>query len=134
MMQTLPALPAAPAFAVPGLRAVAVPPAEAPAPSAETTTPSAATPALAAAAGDYLVAVGLFANLDRADWLVQELTQAGLPADQRPFQFRGREVQQVVLGPFAGRSDAVTGLRRLRQLGGYDDANVVNPVVAASAR
>lgn len=140
VMQTLPALPAAPAFAVPGLRAVAVPPAEAPAPSTETPAaaaeapaPSAETPAPAAAAGDYLVAVGLFANLNRADWLVQELTQAGLPANQRPFQFRGREVQQVVLGPFASRSDAVAGLRRLRQLGGYDDANVVNTVVAASA-
>jgi len=124
---TPPTLPAAPAFAVPGLPAVAVPPAEAPAPSAETSAP-------AVAAGDYLVAVGLFADLNRADWLVQELTLAGLPATQRPFRFRGREVQQVVLGPFASRSDAVAGLSRLRQLGGYDDANVVNTVVAASAR
>lgn len=127
----LPALPATPAFVAPGLRAVAVPPVEAPAPSAETPAPPAETPAQAAAAGDYLVAVGLFANLDRADWLVQELTEADLPAIQRPFQFRGREVLQVVLGPFASRSDAVAALRRLRQLGAYDDANVLNTVASA---
>ncbi|MDP2389735.1 MAG: hypothetical protein Q8N52_05350 [Acidobacteriota bacterium] len=69
-------------------------PVEAPAPSAE-------TPAPAAAADDYLVVVGLFADLNRADWLVQELTQAGL--------------------------------RRLRQLGGYDDATVVNTVATAAS-
>ena len=82
-------------------------------------------PVAAVATGDYLVAVGLFADLNRADWLVQELTFAGLPASQRPFPFRGRDLQQVVLGPFASRSDAVAGLRRLQQLGGYDDANVM---------
>ena len=124
MVPTSPTLPTAPASSVPGLPAVTMPPANAPAPASETLAP-------AAAAGDYLVAVGLFADLNRADWLIQELTLAGLPANQRPYQFRGREVQQVVLGPFTSRSDAAAGLRRLQQLGGYDDANVVNTVATA---
>ncbi len=116
--------PAAPALAVPGLPAVAAPSAVA---TAETPAPPAELPVAGGATGAYLVAVGLFADLNRADWLVQELTFAGLPASQRPFPFRGRELQQVVLGPFASRSDAVAGLRRLQQLGGYDDANVIGP-------
>jgi hypothetical protein len=31
-----------------------------------------------------------------------------------------------VLGPFFSRSDAVADLRRLQQLGGYDDATVID--------
>ena len=79
----------------------------------------------AAVAGDYLVAVGLFASRERADQLVDALTQAGLPAMQRPFQLRRQEMQQIVLGPFFSRSEAVAELQRLRALGGYDDARVI---------
>ena len=61
----------------------------------------------------------------RADQLVETLTQAGLPAMQRPFQLRRQQLQQVVLGPFFSRSDAAADLRRLQELGGYDDATVV---------
>ena len=107
----LPALPKAPAAVVLSL----TPPAP---PSLETFQP--------AAAGDYyLVAVGLFANADGADRVVRDLTQAGLHAGQRPVQFRGQSLQQVVLGPFANRSDAVDNMNRLRQLGAHDDARVV---------
>ena len=74
---------------------------------------------------EYLVAVGLFASRERADQLVDALTQAGLPAMQRPLQLRQREMQQIVLGPFFSRSDAVADLRRLQALGGYDDARVI---------
>ena len=56
---------------------------------------------------------------------VRELTQAGLPAGQRLVQFRGQSLQQVVLGPFANRSDAVANMNRLRGLGGHDDARVI---------
>lgn len=105
----LPALPAAPTFAVSGLVPPATPPVEAPQP---------------AVSGDYLVAVALFASRERADRLVEDLTQAGLPAVQRPFQLRRQSLRQVVLGPFVNRSDAVVELQRLRQLGGYDDARV----------
>jgi hypothetical protein len=34
-------------------------------------------------------------------------------------------VQQIVLGPFFSRVEAVADLRRLQALGGYDDAGVV---------
>ena len=76
--------------------------------------------------GEYLVAVGLFSSRDRADQVVEALTQAGLPAMERPFQLRVREVQQIVIGPFFSRSDAVAALRRLQALGGYDDARVID--------
>jgi cell division septation protein DedD len=78
----------------------------------------------AVVSGDYLVAVGLFASAERADALVDQLTQAGLPAMQRPFRLRQREVQQIVLGPFFSRAEATADLRRLQALGGYDDARV----------
>jgi cell division septation protein DedD len=91
---------------------------------------AAAAPASVAAAavtsGDYFVIVGLFASRDRADHLVETLTQAGLPATQRPFQLRRQQVQQIVLGPFVSRADAVADLRRLQALGGYDDASVID--------
>lgn len=106
----LPALPGRPALAVLNL----VPPAS---PSVE--------PSPVTAAGDYVIAVGLFADRSRADRLVEQLMLAGLRATQRPSQLGSQRVQQVVLGPFANRSDAVADLTRLRLLGGHDDANVV---------
>ena len=79
----------------------------------------------AAEAGDFLIAVGLFASAERADELVESLTQAGLPAMQRPFQMNRGEVQQVVLGPFFSRAEAAADLRRLQELGGFADARIV---------
>ncbi len=84
--------------------------------------------------GVDLVAVGLFASRDRADQLVDVLTQAGLPAMQRGFQLRRRHVQQIVLGPYFNRSDAVADLRRVQQLGGYDDATVIDSTREPSAQ
>ena len=77
-------------------------------------------------AGEYLVAVGVFAGRDRADQIVDALTQAGLPAMQRSVQLRRQEAQQIVIGPFFSRSDADAGLRKLQAIGGYDDANVIS--------
>jgi hypothetical protein len=78
-----------------------------------------------AAEGRFVVAVGVFLNPGGADRLVRELAAAGLPAAQRPIHLRARRMQQVVLGPFATRDDALDGLGRLQQLGGHDDARVV---------
>lgn len=117
----LPQLPQAPAAAAPGIALAVAPPVEA--------APVASAPAVAAPAadaGDYLVAVGLFASHDRADQLVDALTQAGLPAMQRPVQLRQQLVQQVVLGPYFRRADADADLRRLRGLGGFGDAGVIS--------
>jgi type II secretory pathway predicted ATPase ExeA/cell division septation protein DedD len=88
---------------------------------AMTETPAA--PALAS--GDYLVVVGLFASRERADALVDQFTEADLPAMQRPFTLGQREVQQIVLGPFFSRAEALDDLRRLQTLGDYQDARVV---------
>ena len=109
----LPALPAPPATAVLDIAPPALPAIE----PIQASRPT--------AAGDYLIVVGLFTDRAGADRLVAELAQAGLPAMQRPFQLRRQRVQQVVLGPFAKRSDVIENLRRLRQLGAHDDANVV---------
>jgi type II secretory pathway predicted ATPase ExeA len=113
---TFPALPDAPASAVPGIALPETPVDNAPATSS---IPPVAEPS------EYLVAVGLYVGTTRADQLVDALTAAGLPAMQRVVQFRGQRMQQIVLGPFLSRSDAAADLRRLQALGGYDDARVI---------
>ncbi len=122
----LPALPEAPARVVPGIALPEAPLTDAPA--------SVAAAPSVAESGDYLVVVGLFASRDRADQLVDTLTQAGLPAMQRSFQLRRQQVQQIVLGPFFSRADAVADLRRLQALGGYDDARVIDSTREPSAQ
>jgi cell division septation protein DedD len=123
---TLPALPAAPAIAVRGLLLPEAPPAEA----------LASVPAEVSLAnsGEYLVAVGLFANRDRADRVVDELAQAGLPAMQRGVQLRRQRLEQIVLGPFFTRPEAVAALLRLQLLGGYGDATVIDSTRAHSSQ
>ena len=106
----LPAPPEAPAIQLPGLAPLDVP----------------ATFESATTGGEYIVAVGLFTNRDRADEIMDSLTRAGLPAMQRAVQHRGQPVQQIVLGPFFNRDDAAADLRRLLALGGYDGATVID--------
>lgn len=125
--QTPGTLPASPATVVPGIALPDAPLAEAPltgAPLTEAPMPEASV-AASVVSGDYLVSVGLFAVRERADQLVDALTQAGLSAMQRPTRLRQQDVQQVVLGPFFNRSDAAAELRRLKALGDYDDARVI---------
>ena len=45
---------------------------------------------------------------------------------QRSFQLRRQQVQQIVLGPFFSRADAIADLRRLQAMGGYKDASVID--------
>ena len=113
----LPTPPTAPAAAVPAIELKGTP--------AEDTAAALTTASVAEPSGEYLVAVGLFSSIERADQLAAVLTEAGLPAMQRALQLRQRQMQQIVLGPFLSRSDAVADLRRLQALGGYEDARVV---------
>jgi cell division septation protein DedD len=139
--ELVPAPPAAPTLPIPELSlpvpaaSGATTPAAASTPaspsSSEIPRPAAAPPA-PLSVGDHFVAVGLFASRERSDRLVQNLTVAGFPAQQRPYPFRQRIVQQVLLGPFVTRREATTSLARLREIGGFDDANVV--VIAAAPR
>jgi cell division septation protein DedD len=112
----LPPLPKAPAQALPGI----VPPA------APLSDAASAAVSSAAASAKYLVAVGVFANRDRADEIADTLTKAGLPAMQRTIQLRGQSVEQIVLGPFFSHFEAVAELRRLQALGGHDAAKVID--------
>ena len=121
---TLPPLPAAPAIAIRGLSLPEAPPTEALA--ALPAEPSVANSA------EYLVAVGLYASRDRANRVVDALTQAGLPAMQRSVQFRRQQLEQIVLGPFFSRPEAVEALVRLQLLGGYGDATVIDSSSAHS--
>jgi cell division septation protein DedD len=122
----LPVLPEAPAIAVPAIELSDPPQTEAPvAESPVVEAPLAAASASATVPGEFLVAVGLFSSGERADQLVDALTQAGLPAMQRPVQLRRQQLHQIVLGPFFSRADAVAGLQRLQALGGYGDAKVI---------
>ena len=119
----LPSVTEAAAVATPGVTVVEA--AQADVAGASTPTPSKA-PAVDTGAGEFLVGVGMFASAERADRLVEALTQAGLPAMQRPVQLRRQQVQQIVLGPFLSRLEAAAGLQRLQALGGYDDARIVS--------
>ena len=80
---------------------------------------------VSAATANYLVAVGVFADDRRANQLAGELTKEGLRVLQRTVLLGGEHVQQIVLGPFFTRPEAVAELVRLQQLPGYDDANVI---------
>jgi cell division septation protein DedD len=135
----LPPLPAPPALEAPGLALIEVPSAE-PAVSVAASVPAVSAPVDAAAAAsapvseEYLVSVGLFASRERADQLLDVLAQAGLPAMVRPIQLRRQQVQQIALGPYFSRTDAIEDLRRLKALGGYDDASVIGSRRDSSAQ
>ncbi len=45
---------------------------------------------------------------------------------ERPLTISGQQMQQIVLGPFFSRADALADMLRLQQLGGYDDARVID--------
>lgn len=128
----LPAVAEAPVQAAPSIAPPKAPVTEAPVTEAPPAEVPLATPV--AVSGDYLVAVGLFASRERAAQLVGALTQSGLPARQRPYQLRRQEVQQIVLGPFVNRDNAVADLRRLQALGGYDDARIIDSTRESSAQ
>lgn len=81
---------------------------------------------VAFAAADYLVAVGIFEETGRADLLVKSLTQEGLAAMQRTVTVNGQPMQQIVLGPFFSRPEAMAELVRLQMLGGYADARLID--------
>jgi cell division septation protein DedD len=120
----LPTPPTAPAFAVPTVAPLD-------APKSDVAVP---VPAAIPASDEYLVAVGLFVSPERAEQVLDALTQAGLPAMLRPMQLRRQQVQQVALGPYFSLADATADLRRLQSLGGYDDANVIDSARNSSAQ
>lgn len=119
---TPPELPAVPQSPPRGVASLSLPDAPADASGAIS---DAAFSAPSADAGEYVVAVGLFAD-DRAERIVDTLAQAGLPVMQRSLRVRQQQLQQIVLGPFPSHDEATADLRRLQQLGGYDDAAVID--------
>ena len=105
------------------------------APTALPTAPLPPKPALPAAiaqtpvsvsfaSANYLVAVGLFADRARANQLVESLLHEGLAAMQRTVTVNDQPMQQIVLGPFFSRPEAMAEMVRLQMLGGYADAHL----------
>ncbi len=82
----------------------------------------------AAADGTYTILVASFANPERAQRLVEELTNAGYRAQVVEHDWgppRGR-LQQVNVGGYVSSSDAQRDLQQIRELpGGYRDARVI---------
>ena len=106
-----PRLATAPAFAV-----------QAPAPS----EPPASAPARASTpAGRYVIQVASFESDRRAARLVEQLAGAGYRAYHVPFNLgdQGRGFQ-VVIGGYATLADAESALAEIREIPGYDDANI----------
>jgi cell division septation protein DedD len=100
------------------------------APAAPAAPVAPVAPAAPVASADYVIAVGVFANREHADQLADTLERAGLPAMPRSLQRGARELNQIVIGPVLSRADAGAGLRRLRALGGFDDARVISGTAA----
>jgi hypothetical protein len=71
---------------------------------------------------ESILSPSLFADRERADQLVDTLTQAGLPACSGPVPACAcQQVQQIVLGPFQP-PDAAADRAAFSNCGGYGDA------------
>lgn len=100
-----------------GVEPAAKPAPEAVAPAAPAPkTDYRASPAVATPNG-YVVQVGVFANLNRAEDLRQKLADAGIPA---------RIEAHVQVGPFKTREEAASAQQQLRQMG-MDPGLVIPP-------
>jgi cell division septation protein DedD len=93
--------------------------------------PAAAVPAAAAAAaedGAFTILVASFESRDRAERLVEELTNAGYRArtvERDGGPSRGRLVQ-VNVGAYASAIEVQRDLQQIRELpGGYSDARIM---------
>lgn len=86
-------------------------------------SPTAAFPT--AAAGDYVVSFGSYANAADAGKVVAALEKAGLPAFSEPAKVGGRDLQRVLVGPFADRAVAESARLAAGKVNGGVDARVV---------
>jgi cell division septation protein DedD len=112
------ALSAAEVPAQPAASAAAERPAQpaAPAASVNASVPDASMP--------YIIQVALFASVQRADRLIDELTQAGFRAYHGELVLGTAHLQQVLVGPYATRAEAEADRDRIRLIPGYQDARV----------
>jgi cell division septation protein DedD len=72
-----------------------------------------------------VVAVAVFATVDRAERLREALEQQGFPALTRVFVRDGQAFYRVLLGPFDSAQAATASLLRLQQEGDFADARVM---------
>jgi len=83
------------------------------------------SPFAAAAAGDYVVSFGSYANVGDADQVIAALASAELPAYREAANIKGREAQRVRIGPFADRAMAESARLRAGHVNDRVDAKVV---------
>jgi general secretion pathway protein A len=69
----------------------------------------------------YAIAVGAYSTPQRADRMAQSLRELGFAT----FIRQGRQLYQVLLGPFERRELAALALERLRAAGDHDDATLL---------
>lgn len=100
-----------------GTEPAAKPSAESPAPAAAAPKADYRAPPTVATPNGYVVQVGVFANLNRAEDLRQKLADAGIPA---------RIEAHVQVGPFKTREEAAAAQQQLRGLG-MDPGLVIAP-------
>lgn len=76
----------------------------------------------------YLIQVASFESRLRADRLVDELTSLGYLARSEGLDLgqRGR-LQRVLVGGYRTREEAQSDLERIREIPGYDDAQIIAP-------
>jgi type II secretory pathway predicted ATPase ExeA/cell division septation protein DedD len=100
-------------------------PAAAPPPRA--TASPVTQPPVAPATGptEYFLAIGLYNNGSFADMVVAKLVVMNLPAQRRSINLRGKQLEQVLVGPFSSRTAAAESLARLQDYAGYEDARVI---------
>ena len=88
---------------------------------------AAATPEspYATVSGGSVIAVAVFATIERAERLLETLEQQGFQGLTRVFVRDGRVLYRVLLGPFESPDAAAADLHRLQQGGGYADAGIM---------
>jgi cell division septation protein DedD len=79
----------------------------------------------AAVSGPSVVAVAVFATVDRAERLREALEQQGFQGLTRVFVRDGQAFYRVLLGPFDSAQAATASLLRLQQDGEFADARVM---------
>ena len=72
----------------------------------------------------FIIQVALFASVQRANRLIDELTQAGFRAYHGELVLGTAHLQQVLVGPYATRAEAELDRDRIRLIPGYQDARV----------
>jgi DedD protein len=83
--------------------------------TAPVTTSTAPPLAAAASSGRFFVHLGIYADKEHSDTLVQSVKKSGFPAYVEDADFQGKPAQRVRMGPFADRVSAEAARLKFKQ-------------------